>query len=68
MALALDAVTRGGGTREGAVRAFYATKDRDSVLGRYSIDPRGDTTLTQYGRYRVERRRLVFDGVVDAAR
>jgi branched-chain amino acid transport system substrate-binding protein len=68
MALALDAITRGGGTRAGAVQAFFATKDRDSVLGRYSIDPNGDTTLTQYGRYRVERRRLVFDGVVDAAR
>ena len=68
MALALDAITRGGGTKQGAVEAFFATKDRDSVLGRYSIDPSGDTTLAQYGRYRVERRRLVFDGVVDAAR
>jgi len=68
MALALDAITRGGGTRAGAVRAFFETRDRDSVLGRFSIDPNGDTTLTQYGVYRVDRRRLVFDRVVDAAR
>ena len=55
MALALDAINRGGPTREGAVRAFFATRDRDSVLGRYSIDENGDTTLTQYGVYRIER-------------
>ena len=66
MAVALDAINRGGPTRAGAVDAFFATRDRDSVLGRYSIDPFGDTTLTQYGRYRVDRRGLVFDGVVDA--
>jgi branched-chain amino acid transport system substrate-binding protein len=45
MALALDAINRGGPTKQGAIEALYATQDRDSVLGRYSIDDRGDTTL-----------------------
>ena len=68
MSLLLDAIARGDGTREGTVRALFATRDRESVLGRYSIDPFGDTTLTQYGGYRVSRGgRLVFDRVLDAA-
>ena len=36
-------------------------KDRDSPLGKYSIDENGDTTLSDYGAYRVENGRLVFD-------
>lgn len=68
MSLLLDAIARGDGTRAGTVKALFATRDRDSVLGRYSIDPFGDTTLTQYGGYRVSRGgRLVFDRVLDAA-
>ena len=67
MALALDAITRGGGTREGAVEAFFATRDRDSVLGRFSIDPVGDISTTRYGRYRISGGVLRYDGVVDAA-
>ena len=66
MALVLDSINRGGPTREGAVKAFFATKDRDSVLGRYSITPDGDTTLTQYGVYTVDDGELVFDRAVDA--
>jgi branched-chain amino acid transport system substrate-binding protein len=66
MALALDAINRGGPTREGALKAFFGTQNRDSVLGRYSIDENGDTTLTRYGAYKVERGALVFDRVVDA--
>jgi hypothetical protein len=30
-------------------------RDRDSVLGRYSIDHFGDTTLPLYGGYRVSK-------------
>jgi branched-chain amino acid transport system substrate-binding protein len=67
MSLALDALARGGNTREGAVGAFFATRDRPSVLGTYSIDPMGDTTLTDYGVYRVSARgELVFSRVVAA--
>jgi branched-chain amino acid transport system substrate-binding protein len=55
MSLALDAINRAsvtGLTREGVVRALFATRDRDGVLGRYSIDANGDTTLGRYGLYR----------------
>jgi branched-chain amino acid transport system substrate-binding protein len=67
MSLALDAVNRGGPSKDGAVAAFFATRDRDSVIGRYSIDAYGDTTATQYGVYRIQRRQLVFDRAIDAA-
>ena len=65
MAVILDSINRGGATREGAVRGFFATRDRDSVLGRYSINAEGDTTLTQYGVYRIRGGELRFDGVAD---
>jgi branched-chain amino acid transport system substrate-binding protein len=66
-ALMLDAIARGGGTREGTVRAFFATRDRESVLGRYSIDANGDTTLRRYGVWKMGRNGLSFDHVIDAA-
>jgi branched-chain amino acid transport system substrate-binding protein len=67
MSVILDALARGGATREGVAGAFFATRDRDSVLGRYSIQPSGDTTLSTYGAYGVERGRLVFRRAVDTA-
>ena len=58
MTLALDALKAVGdkaNDRE-AVRKqlFENTKDRDSVLGTYSIDENGDTTLTDYGLYTIK--------------
>jgi branched-chain amino acid transport system substrate-binding protein len=42
------------GTDKAAVlEALFATKDRDSALGTYSFDQNGDTTLTDYGIYKV---------------
>jgi branched-chain amino acid transport system substrate-binding protein len=66
MSLMLDAISRA--TRRGrteAVRskvlaAVFATRDRHSVLGTYSIDADGDTTLDRYGVYHVSQGRLVF--------
>lgn len=55
MSLVLDAITRagaGGDQRHAVVTAGLATRDRPSVLGTYSIDRFGDTTLTDYGVYR----------------
>ncbi len=49
MALILDAVAEGGGDRAATVRAARATTDRDSILGRYSLDDQGHTTTTAYG-------------------
>lgn len=56
MSLVLDAIKRAGPagtTRDGVVKALFQTKNRNSVLGTYSIDPDGDTTLTDYGLYKV---------------
>ena len=61
--LILDAIRRAGaeGNNRGAVvKKFFATKNRKSVLGKYSIDKRGDTTLTDYGAYRIVRGSLEF--------
>jgi branched-chain amino acid transport system substrate-binding protein len=66
MALALDSIDRGGPTRAGALGGLFATRDRDSVIGRYSIDANGDTTTTRFGVYRIVGGDLRFDRVVDA--
>ncbi len=57
MALALDVLKRAGDNandREVVIEELFNTKDRDSVLGTYSIDENGDTTLTDYGLYVIE--------------
>jgi branched-chain amino acid transport system substrate-binding protein len=53
MKLTLDTIKAGGTTRESFVQKLFQTKDRHSVLGTYSIDQNGDTTLTDYGLYKV---------------
>ena len=55
-----------GNDRQAVIDAFFATKDRESVLGTYSIDENGDTTLTSYGGNRVEGGQLVFDKKIEA--
>jgi len=67
MSLALDAIKRSGdGSKEAVKKALFATKNRDSVLGNYSIDENGDTTLTDYGVYKVENGELKFDQTIKA--
>ena len=67
MRLALDAIERSGsGNKEDIVSALFETKDRSSVLGTYSIDENGDTTLTDYGIYKVEGGELTFDKTIKA--
>jgi branched-chain amino acid transport system substrate-binding protein len=67
MRLALDAIERSGsGNKEDIVAALFDTKDRSSVLGTYSIDENGDTTLTDYGIYKVEGGELTFDKTIKA--
>jgi branched-chain amino acid transport system substrate-binding protein len=61
MMLILDAIAAGGGARAPTVAAAGAPRDRDSVIGRYSIDPDGHTTSTAYGRLAVAGRELVWD-------
>jgi branched-chain amino acid transport system substrate-binding protein len=49
-----------GNDRLAVIAGFFATRDRASVLGTYSIQPNGDTTLTRYGVDRVAGGRPVF--------
>ncbi|HET8757089.1 MAG TPA: branched-chain amino acid ABC transporter substrate-binding protein [Solirubrobacteraceae bacterium] len=67
MRLALDAIERSGdGSRENIIKALFETKDRESVLGTYSIDENGDTTLTDYGVYTIDGGSLQFDSTIKA--
>ena len=67
MRLALDAIERSGtGEKADIVKALFETVDRQSVLGTYSIDENGDTTLTDYGIYRVTDGELEFDRTIEA--
>jgi branched-chain amino acid transport system substrate-binding protein len=70
MSVVLDSIARAGArgnVREDVVAQFFATRDRDSVLGRYSIDRFGDTTLSDYGGYTVSPAGdLVFARILDA--
>lgn len=61
MALALDAADAGGGDRAATVQAARTARDRDSILGRYSIDDHGHTTSTAYGRLAISGGQLVWD-------
>jgi branched-chain amino acid transport system substrate-binding protein len=67
MALVLDAMKRAGdkaNNRDEVIKQVFATKDRKSVLGTYSIDKDGDTTLNDFGRYLVKDGKLVFNKTV----
>jgi len=70
MKLALAAIEQAGARgddRAAVVRAFFRVKRRESVLGAYAIDGHGDTTLQDYGGYRVSGGELAFDQVIHAA-
>ncbi len=74
MSVALEAIEAAGDAaaatpegRKAVVDAFFATKGRSGLLGTYDIDENGDTTLTDYGSYRVKDGKLVFDQVVKGA-
>jgi branched-chain amino acid transport system substrate-binding protein len=54
MSLALDSIKRAGAKgndRAAVIKALLSTKDKKSILGTYSIDANGDTSLTDYGLY-----------------
>jgi ABC-type branched-subunit amino acid transport system substrate-binding protein len=61
MALVLEAIAAGACDRAATARAARATRERDSVLGRYSVDAEGHTTSTAYGRLAVVDGALVWD-------
>ena len=67
MSLALDAIKRAGAKgndRAAVIQQLFATRNLPSVLGTYSIDKNGDTSVTDYGLYKVKNGQIVFDKVV----
>jgi branched-chain amino acid transport system substrate-binding protein len=55
-----------GNCRADVIKGFFDIKNKPSVLGTYSIDPDGDTTITDYGGNRVQGGKLTFDKVIKA--
>jgi branched-chain amino acid transport system substrate-binding protein len=72
MSLMLNAIARATdhGTRpprrSKVVQALFATRNRHSVIGTYSIERDGDTTIRRYGAYRLLDGQLAFWKVIDA--
>jgi len=64
--LAIQNAGAKGNDRQAVIDQFFQIKDRDSVLGKYSIDENGDTTLSDYGGDKVKGGQLVFDKVIKA--
>jgi branched-chain amino acid transport system substrate-binding protein len=63
MAVVLDSIRRAGNSgddRDAVVSAFFDTRDRHSILGTYSIDDAGNTTLSRLTGYSVRAGRPVF--------
>jgi branched-chain amino acid transport system substrate-binding protein len=54
-----------GNNRQAVVEEFFAIRNRDSVIGRYSIEPDGETTLSRYGVDRVKDGEAVFYKVLN---
>ena len=67
--LAIDMLERADDPTDPASvnEAMFATEDHDSILGTYSIDENGDTSLTTYGVYNVEDGQMVFDKSVEGS-
>jgi len=69
MSVVLEAIKNAGdkgNDRQAVIDAFYKIKNRESVLGTYSIDQNGDTTLSDYGGDTVKNGKLVFNKVIKA--
>jgi branched-chain amino acid transport system substrate-binding protein len=66
----LDAIERaynadGQVTREGVVRELFATSNYNGVLGTWSFDENGDTTLTDLSGERVQDGQFEFNRTID---
>ena len=68
MELVLDAVRSEGARgndRDAVIAHVFATENRNSVLGRYSVQPDGESTLGLYGVERISGGRTVFDRAIE---
>ena len=57
-----------GNNRRAVTDAFFAIRDRESVLGRYSIDRFGDTSLSRYAGNRLSDSEFVLDKLLEVRR
>ena len=60
----LDAIERAGGSRARVADAVMRVQVRGGLVGDFSIDRNGDTTLTTMGIYRIKDGRLVFETAI----
>jgi branched-chain amino acid transport system substrate-binding protein len=68
MNVVLDAIRSAGSQgndSQSVIDRFFAVSNRDSVLGRYSIEADGETTLGPYGVDRVLNGQPVFYRAID---
>jgi branched-chain amino acid transport system substrate-binding protein len=71
MAVVLDSIRRAGDAgddRDSVINSFFDTTNRQSVLGTYSIDDVGNTTLNRLAGFRFEDGRPVFATALSAPR
>jgi branched-chain amino acid transport system substrate-binding protein len=57
-----------GNERAAVIRAFHEIRDRRSILGTYSIDRDGDTSLSTFAGNRLRGSRLLLDKVLKVRR
>jgi len=57
-----------GNDRRAVTDAFFSIRDRESVLGRYSIDRFGDTSLSRYAGNRLSGSEFVLDKLLEVRR
>lgn len=62
----LDAIARSDGTRASVTRALLATRIRDGILGSFSFDANGDSTLNPILIFRIEHGKGVLNRVLVA--
>jgi branched-chain amino acid transport system substrate-binding protein len=68
MKLLLDGINAAGASRPALLGYLRAgVQNRASVLGTYSLDANGDTTIRAYGLYGVSGKALVFKAAITAA-
>jgi branched-chain amino acid transport system substrate-binding protein len=71
MSLLLDAMKRAGSScndRQAIIDQVFKTKNKQSVLGTYSVDKDGDVTTKQFGRFLVAGGKLKYEKTVQVAK
>jgi branched-chain amino acid transport system substrate-binding protein len=63
--IVLDAIERSDGTRAGVLDSLFSTKVSGGLLGDFSFDRFGDTTLSSIATYRIHGGRVRFERMVE---